>query len=70
MTNRGALRLCTPIKTRWKSVFECINRALQSKDAINRFSENDREFDGRINGKDDEDMSDGNLGELERKWCA
>ena len=26
--DRGALRLHAPIKTRWNSVFDCINRAL------------------------------------------
>ena len=46
--DRGALRLHAPIKTRWNSVFDCINRALQLKDAITRFSENDMELDGRI----------------------
>ena len=27
--DRGALRLHAPVKTRWNSVFDCINRALQ-----------------------------------------
>ena len=35
--DRGALRLHAPVKTRWNSVFDCINRALQLKDAITRF---------------------------------
>ena len=26
--DRGALRLHAPVKTRWNSVFDCINRAL------------------------------------------
>ena len=51
--DRGALRLHAPVKTRW-SVFDCINRALQLKDAITRFSENDMGLDGRIDGEDDE----------------
>ena len=40
--DRGALRLHAPIKTRWNSVFDCINRALQLKDAITRFGWPDR----------------------------
>ena len=62
--NRGALRLHAPIKTRWNSVFDCINRALQLKDAITRFSENDMELDGRIDGEDDENTSDGEAGRV------
>ena len=46
--NRGALRLHASVKTRWNNVFDCINRTLQLKDAITRFSENDMELDGRI----------------------
>ena len=46
--DRGALRLHAPIKTQSNSVFDCINRALQLKDAITRFSESDMELDGRI----------------------
>ena len=59
VADRGALRLHSPVKTRWNSVFDCINRALQLKDAITRFSENDMELDGRIDGEDDENTSDG-----------
>ena len=40
-------------------MFGCINRALQLKDAITTFSENDMEMDGRIDCEDDEDTSDG-----------
>ena len=36
-------------------MFECINRALQLKDAITRFSENDMDLDGRLDGEDDEE---------------
>ena len=57
--DRGALRLHALVKTRWNSVFDCINRALQLKDAITRFSENDMELDDRIDGEDDENTSDG-----------
>ena len=37
-TDREALRLCARVQTRWHSVFECINRALQLKDVISKFS--------------------------------
>ena len=63
-TDRGALRLHAPVKTRWNSVFDCINRALELKDAITRFSENDMELDGRIDGEDDENTSDGEAGRV------
>ena len=62
--DRGALRLHAPVKTRWNSVFDCINRALELKDAITRFSENDMELDGRIDGEDDENTSDGEAGRV------
>ena len=62
--DRGALRLHAPVKTRWNSVFDCINRALQLKDTITRFSENDMELDGRIDGEDDENTSDGEAGRV------
>ena len=39
-------------------MFECIDRALQLKDAIGQLSKNDMELVGRINGKDDEEMLD------------
>ena len=68
--DRGALRLHTPVKTRWNSVFDCINRALQLKDAITRFSENDMELDGRIDGEDDEIRQMGKLAESSKKWCT
>ena len=45
-------------------MFDCINRALQLKDAITRFSEDDMELDGRIDGEDDENMSDGEVGRV------
>ena len=53
-----------PVKTRWNSVFDCINRALQLKDAITRFSEHDMELDGWIDGEDDENTSDGEAGRV------
>ena len=62
--DRGALRLHAPVKTQWNSVFDCINRALELKDAITRFSENDMELDGRIDGEDDENTSDGEAGRV------
>ena len=62
VADRGALRLHAPIKTPWNSVFDCINRAL--KEAITRFSENDMELDGRIDGEDDENTSDGEAGRV------
>ena len=34
------------------------------KDAITRFSENDMELDGRIDGEDDENTSDGEVGRV------
>ena len=43
-------------------MFECINRALQLKDAITRFSENEMELNGWTDGEDDEDRSDGEGG--------
>ena len=64
--DRGSLRLHAPIKTRWNSVFGCINKALQLKDAITRFSENDMELDGRIDGEDDDICQMGKLGEYRR----
>ena len=45
-------------------MFDCINRALQLKEAITRFSENDMELDGRIDGEDDENTSDGEAGRV------
>ena len=45
-------------------MFDCINRALQLKDAITRVSENDMELDGRIDGEDDENMADGEAGRV------
>ena len=42
-------------------MYECVNGALQLKDAITRFSEDDMELDGRINGKDGEDTSHGEV---------
>ena len=68
--DRGALRLHAPVKTRWNSVFDCINRALQLKDAITRFSENDMELDGRIDGEDDENTSDGEAGRVVILCCS
>ena len=62
--DRGALRLHAPVKTRWNSVFDCINRALQLKGAITRFSENDMELDGQIDGEDDQNTSDGEVGRV------
>ena len=62
--DRGAFRLHAPVKTRWNSVFDCINRALELKDAITRFSENDMELEGRIDGEDDENTSDGEAGRV------
>ena len=56
-----------PAKTRWNSVFDCINRALQLKDAITRFLENDMELDGWIDGEDDENTSDGKVGRVIRE---
>ena len=53
-TARRVLRLCTRVKTRWNVVFECIDRALELKDAITTFSGNDMELDGRIHGEKDE----------------
>ena len=68
--DRGALRLHVPVKTRWNSVFDCINRALQLKDAITRFSENDMELDGRIDGEDDENTSDGEVGRVVKEMVC
>ena len=65
--DRDALRLYALIKTRWNSVFDCINRAWQFKDAITRFSENDMELDGWIDGEDDENTSDGEVGRVVKK---
>ena len=62
--DRWDLKLCALVKTRWNSVFECINRALHLKDAITRFSENDVELDGRIHGEDKEGMSDAEIGRI------
>ena len=62
--DRGALRLHAPVKIRWNSVFDCISKALQLKDAITRFSGNDMELDGRIDGEDDENTSDGEVGRV------
>ena len=56
------------MKTQWNSVFDCINGALQLKDAITRFSENDMELDGQIDGEDDENTADGKLAESLKKW--
>ena len=47
-------------------MFECIDRALQLRDAANRFSENEMELEGRFDGEDNEDTSDeeaGGIGE-------
>ena len=63
-TDRGNLRLHAPVKTQWNSVFDCINRALQLTDAITRFSENDMELDGRIDGEDHKNTSDGESGRV------
>ena len=60
--DRGALRLLARIQARWNSVFDCINGALQLKDTITRFSENDMELDWPIDDEDDEDTSDGETG--------
>ena len=62
--DRGALRFHALVKTRWNSVFDCINRPLQMKDAITRFSENNMELDGQIDGEDDENTSDGQVGRV------
>ena len=52
-------------------MFECINSALQLKDVIKRFSENDMELDGRIDSEDGEEyVRCGKLAELSRKRCA
>ena len=51
-------------------MFDCINRALELKDAITRFSENDMELDGQIDGEDDEIRQMGKLAESSKKWCA
>ena len=64
ITNRGALRLCTSVKTSWNSVFECINRALLLKNSITTFSKNDIELDGLIVNEDNEDTSDGEAGRI------
>ena len=45
-------------------MFGSINRALQLKNAITRFSANDMELDGRIDGEDDENTSDGEVGRV------
>ena len=45
-------------------MFDCINRALQLKDAITSFAKNDMELDGRIDGEDDENTSDGEAGRV------
>ena len=45
-------------------MFECINRALELKDAITRFSENDMELNGWVNGEGDEDTSDVEVGRI------
>ena len=58
VVDRGALWLCASTKTLQNCLFECINRALQFKDAITRFSKNDMELDGWIDGKDDEETLD------------
>ena len=62
--------LHVPIKTRWNSVFDCINRALQLKDAITRFSENGMELDGRIDGEDDENPSVGEVGRVVKEMVC
>ena len=45
-------------------MFDSINRALKLKDAITRFSENDMELDGRIDGEDDGTTLDGEVGRV------
>ena len=45
-------------------MFDCINRALQLKDAVTRFSENEIKLDGRADGKDDEEIADGETGKI------
>ena len=69
--DRGPLRLHAPVKTRWNSVFDCINRALQLKDAINKVL---REWHGigwsRSTVKTMKIRQMGKLAELSRKWCA
>ena len=42
-----------------ESVFECVNRTLKLKETITKFSENNMKVDGRINGKDNKETSDG-----------
>ena len=64
VTNREALRLRAPCKTEWNSVFEYIDRALQLKDAITKFSEDDIEMNGWIDRKGDENTPDGETGRI------
>ena len=45
-------------------MFECIDKALQFKDAITRFLEADMELDGWIDGEDNEETSDGKAGRI------
>ena len=45
-------------------MFDCINRALQLKDAITRVEENNMELDDRIGGENDENTSDGEPGRV------
>ena len=52
------------------SVLDCINRALQLKDAITRFSDNDMELDGQIDGEDDENTSDGEVGRVVKEMVC
>ena len=51
------MRLSSPIKTSWNSVPTFINKNLELKVAITRFSQNEVEVDERIDGEDDDDMS-------------
>ena len=47
------------LRSQWNSLLWCANRALKLNDAISKYAENDIEVDGRIDGENDVDMSDG-----------
>ena len=70
VADRGSFRLHAPVKTRWNNVFDCINRGLQLKDAITRFSENDIELDGRIDSEDDKNTLDGEVGRVVKEMVS
>ena len=68
--DRGALRLHAPVKIRWNSVFDCINKALQLKTPSQGSQRMTWNWMAALTVKTMKIRQMGKLAESSKKWCA